>query len=135
LTHQNVDSAMYFAVNVIFVVFSWRKIKKKWKKEKKRDNAASIGPVTSLDEMQSGLLDWQKKPDWDVSNQSTVRKSDQSEITISGRLANQITGKRTNQKPGYKKKQPIDSIDTKSSFYKKKQRRESRDTHFLRHVT
>jgi hypothetical protein len=28
-------------------------------------------------------------------------------------------GKRTNQKAGYKKKQPIDSIETKSSFYKK----------------
>ena len=36
--------------------------------------------------------------------------------------------KRTNQKAGYKKKQPIDSIDTKSSFYKK-QRQESRDSH------
>ena len=51
-----------------------------------------------------------------MSNQSTTRKSAQSEVTISGRLANQITGKRTNQKAGYKKKQPIDSIDTKSSL-------------------
>jgi hypothetical protein len=30
--------------------------KKNEKKEKKRDNAASIGPVTSLDEMQRGLV-------------------------------------------------------------------------------
>jgi hypothetical protein len=28
-----------------------------------------------------------------------------------------ITGKRTNRKAGYKKKQSVDSIDTKSSFY------------------
>jgi hypothetical protein len=42
--------------------------------------------------------------------------------------------KRTNQKAGCKQKQPIDSIDTKSSFYKK-QRQESRDSHFIRHVT
>ena len=54
-----------------------------------------------------------------IVNQSTARKSDQSEVTISGRLANQKPGKRTNQKVGYKKKQPIDSIETKSSFYKK----------------
>ena len=93
-----------------------KKYKIKKKKERK-DNAASIEPVTSLDKMQSGLLDWQRKTtDWDVSTQSTARKSDQSEVTISGRLANQITGKRTNQKAGYKKKQPIDSIDTKSSL-------------------
>jgi hypothetical protein len=32
---------------------------------------------------------------------------------------NQKPRKRTNQKAGYKKKQPIDSIETKSSFYKK----------------
>ena len=32
--------------------------------------------------------------------------------------------KRTNLKGGYRKKQPIDTIDTKSSFYKK-QRRET----------
>jgi hypothetical protein len=51
-----------------------------------------------------------------------------------GRLANQKPGKRTNQKAGYKKKQPIDSIETKSSFYEK-QRQESRDSHFIRHVT
>jgi hypothetical protein len=48
-----------------------------------------------------------------IVNQSTVRKSDQSEV------ANQKPGKRTNQKAGYKKKQPIDFIETKSSFYKK----------------
>jgi hypothetical protein len=54
-----------------------------------------------------------------IVNQSTARKSDQSEVTISGRLANQNPGKRTNQKAGYQKKQSIDSIDTKSSFYKK----------------
>ena len=59
----------------------------------------------------------------------TARISDQSEVTISGRLANQITGKRTNQKGGYKKKQPIDFIDTKSLFYKKKaETREQRHT-------
>ena len=87
------------------------------KRKERKDNAASIEPVTSLDKMQSGLLDWQRKTtDWDVSTQSTARKSDQSEVTISGRLANQIKGKRTNQKAGYKKKQPIDSIDTKSSL-------------------
>jgi hypothetical protein len=32
-------------------------------------------------------------------------KSDQSEVDISGRLANHKPGKRTNQKAGYKKKQ------------------------------
>ena len=69
------------------------------------------------------------------TNQSTARKSDQSEVTISGRLANQEPGKRTNQKVGYQKKQPIDFIDTKSSFYKKAETREQRHTHFLRHVT
>ena len=53
-------------------------------------------------------------------NQSTARKSDQSEVAISGRLANQKPGKK-NLKGGYRKKQPI---DTKSSFYKK-QRRET----------
>jgi hypothetical protein len=51
--------------------------------------------------------------------QSTARKSDQSEVAISVRLANQNPGKRTNQKAGYKKKQPIDC----------------RDSHFIRHVT
>jgi len=40
-----------------------------------------------------------------IVNQSTARKSDQSEVVISGRLANQNPGKRTNQKAGYKKKQ------------------------------
>jgi hypothetical protein len=60
-----------------------------------------------------------------IVNQSTARKSDQSEVAISGRLANQKPGKRTNQKAGYKKKQPIDSIETKSSFYGK-QRQESK---------
>jgi hypothetical protein len=54
-----------------------------------------------------------------IVNQSTARKSDQSEVVIYGRLPNQHTGKRTNQKAGYKKKQPIESIDTKSSFYNK----------------
>jgi hypothetical protein len=63
-----------------------------------------------------------------VSNQSTARKSAQSEVVISGRLTNQITGKRTIQKAGYQKKQPIDSIDTKSSFYKKADTREQRHT-------
>jgi hypothetical protein len=58
-----------------------------------------------------------KKKPIEMCPTNQVRKSDQSEVTISGRLANQITGKRTNQKAGYKKKQPIDSIDTKSSFY------------------
>jgi hypothetical protein len=53
-----------------------------------------------------------------IVNQSTARKSDQSVVA----------------KAGYKKKQPIDFIDTKSSFYKK-QRQESRDSHFIRHVT
>jgi hypothetical protein len=38
-------------------------------------------------------------------------KLNQSEVAISGRLANQKPGKRTNQKAGYKKKQPIYSID------------------------
>jgi hypothetical protein len=33
-----------------------------------------------------------------VSIQSTARKSEQSEVTISGRLANRKPGKRTNQK-------------------------------------
>jgi hypothetical protein len=66
--------------------------------------------------------------DWNVSNQSTARKSDQSEVTISGQLANQITGKRTNQKAGYQKKQPIDFIVTKSSFYKKAETREQKHT-------
>jgi hypothetical protein len=69
---------------------------------------------------------------YSIVNQSTARKSDQSEVAISGRLANQKPGKRTNQKAGYKKKQPIDCIETKSSFYKK-QRQESRD--FIQHVT
>jgi hypothetical protein len=40
-----------------------------------------------------------------IVNQSTARKSDQSEVAISGRLSNQKPGKRTNQKAGYKKKQ------------------------------
>jgi hypothetical protein len=57
-----------------------------------------------------------------VSNQLTARKSDQSEVAISGQLANPNPGKGTNQKAGYQKKQPIDSIDTKSSFYKKQTR-------------
>ena len=52
-----------------------------------------------------------------IVNQSTARKSDQSEVAISGRLSNQKPRKRTNQKAEYKKKQPIDSIE--SSFYKK----------------
>jgi hypothetical protein len=42
-----------------------------------------------------------------IVNQSTARKSDQSEVAISGRLANQNPGKRTNQKAGYKKKQKL----------------------------
>jgi hypothetical protein len=46
-----------------------------------------------------------------IVNQSTARKSDQSEVAISGRLANQKPGKGTNQKAGYKKKQPIDCRD------------------------
>ena len=54
-----------------------------------------------------------------IVNQSTARKSDQSEVAISGRLANQKPGKRTNQKAGYEKKQQIDC----------------RDSHFIRHVT
>jgi hypothetical protein len=37
--------------------------------------------------------------------------------------------KRPNQKGRYKKKQPIDSIDTVYAFYEK-QRQESRDSHF-----
>jgi hypothetical protein len=53
---------------------------------------------------------------YSIVNQSTARKSDQLEVAISGRLANQKPGKRTNQKAGYKKKQPIDCIETKSSF-------------------
>jgi hypothetical protein len=69
-----------------------------------------------------------------IVKQSTARKSDQSEVAISARVANQKPGKRTNQKAGYKRKQPIDSIDTKSSFYKK-QRQDSRDSHFIQHVT
>ena len=69
-----------------------------------------------------------------IVNQSTARKSDQSEVAISGRLANQKPGIRTNQKAGYKKKQPIDSIETKSSLYEKK-RQESKDSHFIQHVT
>jgi hypothetical protein len=52
-------------------------------------------------------------------NQSTARKSDQSDVAITGRLANQNLGKRTNQKAGYKKKQSIDC----------------RDSHFIRHIT
>jgi hypothetical protein len=55
-------------------------------------------PVTSLDKMQSDLLDWQKKRIGmcSIVNQSTAMKSDKSEVTISSRLANQITEKRTN---------------------------------------
>ena len=52
-----------------------------------------------------------------IVKQSTARKSDQSEVAISGRLAIQKPGKRTNQKAGYKKKQQIDC----------------RDSHFIRH--
>ena len=52
-----------------------------------------------------------------IVNQSTARKSDQSEVAISGRLTNQKPGKRTNQKAGYKKKQPIDKrAETRTSF-------------------
>ena len=51
---------------------------------------------------------------WSIS-QSEARKKNQSEA-------------------GFKKKQPIDSINTKYSFYEK-QRQESRDSHFIRHVT
>jgi hypothetical protein len=43
-----------------------------------------------------------------ILNQSTARKSDQSEVAISGLLANQKPGKETNQKAGNKKKQPKD---------------------------
>ena len=53
-----------------------------------------------------------------IINQSAVRKSDQSEVTISGQLANQNPGKRTNQKAGYKKEQPMNSINTKSSIWR-----------------
>ena len=70
-----------------------------------------------------------------IVNQSTASRSDQSEVAISGRIANQKSGKkRTKQKGGYKEKQPINSID-KSLHFKKKQRQESRDSHFIRHVT
>ena len=66
-----------------------------------------------------------------IVSQSTARKSDQSEVTISGRL---------------QEKEPIGKQDTKRNnqstpsiqslrSIKKKQRRESRDSHFLRHVT
>ena len=62
----------------------------------------SIEPVTGLDKMQSGLLDWPKKTkmDSDVSNQSTARKSDQWDDRILYPTTNQKPGKRTNQKRG-----------------------------------
>jgi hypothetical protein len=52
------------------------------------------------------------------TNQLYHWKSDQSEVAISGRLANQKPGKGTNQKAGYKKKQPMNSINTKSSIWR-----------------
>ena len=42
------------------------------------------------------------------NNKSYHWKLNQSEVAISGRLANQKPGKKTNQKGGYRKKQPID---------------------------
>ena len=50
-----------------------------------------------------------------IVNQSTSRKCDQSEVVISGRLANQKPGKRTNQKSGYKRNNQSTS-ETHTSF-------------------
>jgi hypothetical protein len=76
-------------------------------------------PWVRVNGMSNGLI-WSF--DFDLRD---IRKSDHSEVVISGQLANQNPGKRTNQKAGYKKKQSIDSIDTKSSFYKKNPRQET----------
>ena len=74
--------------------------------------------------MHSDLLDWQKK------GLRCVQPINTQEIWpirshISGRLANQIKGKLTNQKARYKQKQPIDTTETKNSFYKKQRQTET----------
>jgi hypothetical protein len=48
-----------------------------------------------------------------IINQSAARQSDQSEVAISGRLANQIAGKLTNDRAGYNTKRPMNTIETK----------------------
>jgi hypothetical protein len=61
-----------------------------------------------------------------IINQSAARISDQSEVTISGRLANQMPGKRTNQKAGYKRnKQSTPSIQSLHSIKSRDKRAET----------
>ena len=62
-----------------------------------------------------------------IVNQSTARKSDQSEVAISGRLANQKPGKRTNQKTGYKGNNQ--STPSKQSLHSIKSRDKRAETH------
>ena len=48
-----------------------------------------------------------------IVNQLIARKSDQSEVTISGRLANPIAGRLTNDGAGYNSKRPMHTSETK----------------------
>ena len=47
-----------------------------------------------------------------IVNQLIVRKSDQSEVAISGRLANQNAGRLTNDRAGYNTKRLMNNIET-----------------------
>jgi hypothetical protein len=50
-----------------------------------------------------------------IVNQLIARKSDLSEVTISGRLANPIARRLTNDRAGYNTKRPMNTIETKWS--------------------
>jgi hypothetical protein len=50
-----------------------------------------------------------------IVNRLIARKSDQSEVAISGRLANPIAGILTNDRAGYNTKRPMNIIETKRS--------------------
>ena len=63
-----------------------------------------------------------------MSTQSTARKSDQSEVTISGRLSNQITGKK-NQSESRMQKRNNQSIPSIRSLRSIKSRDERAETH------
>jgi hypothetical protein len=62
-----------------------------------------------------------------VSNQATTRKSDQSEVTISGRLANQITGKKNQSESRIQKRnnQSTPSIQSLRSIKSRDKRAET----------
>ena len=48
-----------------------------------------------------------------IVNRLIARKSDQSEVAISGRLANPIAGILTNDRAGYNTKRTMNTIETK----------------------